>query len=187
MAKHEAVARELAALAGTEATGAPAGPIQGPLSGITVIDLTRVLAGPFCTMVLADLGARVIKVEQPGTGDDARAFGPFIDGKSAYFASLNRGKESIALDLKAAADKAVFERLLERADVIVENFRPGTMEKLGYGFDTLKQRYPKLIYAAASGFGHSGPYSKRAAYDMVVQAMGGLMGGMPGGFKLPGT
>ena len=148
---------------------------QGPLSGVTVIDLTRVLAGPYCTMVLADLGARVIKVEQPVTGDDSRAFGPFVKGKSAYFFSLNRGKESIALDLKDAEDKAVFERLLERADIIVENFRPGTMEKLGYGFDTLHEKYPRLIYAAASGFGHTGPYSKRAAYDMVVQAMGGIM------------
>lgn len=156
---------------------------KGPLTGITVIDLTRVLAGPYCTMVLADLGARVIKVEQPGTGDDSRAFGPFIKDKSAYFLSLNRGKESIALDLKDADDKAVFEQLLEKADVLVENFRPGTMEKLGYGFDTLHEKYPRLIYAAASGFGHTGPYSKRAAYDMVVQAMGGLMSvtGTPGG------
>ena len=155
---------------------------KGPLTGITVIDLTRVLAGPYCTMVLADLGARVIKVEQPGTGDDSRAFGPFLKGRSAYFLSLNRGKESIALDLKKAEDKAVFEQLLERADVVVENFRPGTMEKLGYGFDTLHEKYPRLIYAAASGFGHTGPYSKRAAYDMVVQAMGGLMSvtGTPG-------
>jgi CoA:oxalate CoA-transferase len=152
----------------------PAG-VRGPLAGVTVVDLTRVLAGPYCTMVLSDLGARVIKIEQPGTGDDARAFGPFIEGTSAYFASLNRGKESIALDLKAPADKVVFEKLLERADVVIENFRPGTMEKLGYGFEDLKARYPKLIYAAASGFGHTGPYSKRAAYDMVVQAMGGLM------------
>jgi CoA:oxalate CoA-transferase len=150
-------------------------PPRGPLNGITVIDLTRVLAGPYCTMVLADLGARVIKVEQPGTGDDSRAFGPFIDGTSAYFSSLNRGKESIALDLKSPADKAVFEKLLEHADVLVENFRPGTMEKLGYGYETLKARHPRLVYAAASGFGHTGPYSKRAAYDMVVQAMGGLM------------
>jgi CoA:oxalate CoA-transferase len=147
----------------------------GPLSGVTVIDLTRVLAGPYCTMVLADLGARVIKVEQPGTGDDSRAYGPFMNGQSAYFGSLNRGKQSIALNLKEAEDKSVFEMLLERADVLVENFRPGTMEKLGYGWETLHARYPKLIYAAASGFGHSGPYSKRAAYDMVVQAMGGIM------------
>ena len=159
-----------------------AAPNAGPLSGITVIDLTRVLAGPYCTMVLADLGARVIKVEQPGTGDDSRAYGPFLKGTSAYFLSLNRGKESIALDLKNTADRAIFDQLLAHADVLVENFRPGTMEKLGYGWDTLHQSYPRLIYAAASGFGHTGPYSKRAAYDMVVQAMGGIMSitGHPG-------
>ncbi|MCA3265195.1 MAG: CoA transferase [Azospirillum sp.] len=156
---------------------------QGPLSGITVVDLTRVLAGPYCTMVLLDLGARVIKVEPPKVGDDARAFGPFLKGKSAYFMSLNRGKESIALDLKNAEDKTIFHDLLARADVLVENYRPGTMEKLGLGWDALHAKYPKLIYAAASGFGHSGPYSKRAAYDMVVQGMGGLMSvtGHPGG------
>ncbi|MBC8268217.1 MAG: CoA transferase [Rhodospirillaceae bacterium] len=153
--------------------------IQGPLSGITVIDLTRVLAGPYCTMVLADLGARVIKVEIPAGGDDARHFGPFVgseeDQKSAYFMSLNRGKESIALNLKDDADKLIFEQLLSRADILVENFRPGTMEKLGYGWDDLHEKYPRLIYAAASGFGHSGPYSKRPAYDLVVQGMGGVM------------
>lgn len=155
--------------------------MAGPLAGITVVDLTRVLAGPYCTMVLCDLGARVIKVEAPG-GDDARQFGPFVDGESAYFASLNRGKESIALDLKAEADRAVFEKLLAKADVVVENFRPGAMERLGYGWDSLHARFPKLIYAAASGFGHSGPYSQRPAYDLVVQAMGGIMSltGEPG-------
>jgi len=154
----------------------------GPLSGITVVDLTRVLAGPYCTMVMADLGARVIKVEQPGSGDDSRAFGPFLKGVSAYFLSLNRGKESIALDLKTPPDRAIFESLLAQADVLVENYRPGTMEKLGYGWETLHPRYPRLIYAAASGFGHTGPYAKRAAYDMVVQAMGGIMSitGHPG-------
>lgn len=157
--------------------------MQGPLNGLLVIDLTRVLAGPYCTMVLADLGARVIKVEVPEVGDDARHFGPFIEGKSTYFMSLNRGKESIALDLKADADRKTFEALLAKADVVVENFRPGTMEKLGYGWDALHPKYPRLIYAAASGFGHTGPYSKRAAYDMVVQAMGGIMSvtGHPGG------
>jgi len=155
---------------------------KGPLSGITVIDLSRILAGPYCTLMLAELGARVIKVEPPNTGDDSRQFGPFVDGKSAYFMSINRGKESISLNLKDAADRAVFEKLLETGDVIVENFRPGTMEKLGYGWETLHARYPKLIYAAASGFGHSGPESKRAAYDMVVQGMGGIMSitGHPG-------
>ncbi|MGE0734975.1 MAG: CaiB/BaiF CoA transferase family protein [Alphaproteobacteria bacterium] len=155
----------------------------GPLSGITVIDLTRVLAGPYCTMVLSDLGARVIKVEPPKVGDDARGFGPFMKGKSAYFMSLNRGKESIALDLKAPADRAIFDQLLARADVLVENYRAGTLEKLGYGWDALHARHPRLIYAAASGFGQTGPYAKRPAYDMVVQGMGGIMSitGAPGG------
>lgn len=156
--------------------------VPGPLSGITVLDLTRVLAGPFCTLVLADLGARVIKVEAPG-GDDARHIGPFVGGKSAYFMSLNRGKESIVLDLKDTADRRVFEKLLTRADVLVENFRPGTMEKFGYGYDELNRRYPRLIYAAASGFGHTGPHANRPAYDMIAQALGGIMSltGQPGG------
>ena len=157
--------------------------VSGPLAGILVVDLTRVLAGPYCTMVLSDLGARVVKVEQPGKGDDSRVYGPFIAGQSGYFAAMNRGKESIALDLKAPADRAILERLLEKADVLVENFRPGTMERLGLGWDDLHRRYPRLIYAAASGFGHTGPYSARPAYDMVAQAMGGVMSitGHPGG------
>jgi CoA:oxalate CoA-transferase len=154
----------------------------GPLSGITVVDLSRILAGPYCTFLMAELGARVIKVEPPGKGDDAREYGPFKNGVSTYFSSINRGKESIALDLKAEGDRRIFERLLERADVIVENFRPGTMEKLGYGWESLHARYPKLIYAAASGFGHTGPSSKEPAYDMVVQGLGGIMSitGHPG-------
>ena len=158
-------------------------PQRGPLSGITVVDLSRILAGPYCTMLMAELGARVIKVEPPKTGDDARAYGPFVKSHSAYFASINRGKESIALDLKADGDRRVFEKLLEKADVLVENFRPGTMEKFGYGWETLHARYPQLIYAAASGFGHTGPNSKDPAYDMVVQGMGGIMSvtGFPGG------
>ncbi len=157
--------------------------IAGPLNDITVIDLTRVLAGPYCTMVLADMGARVIKVEVPEKGDDARAFGPFIEGKSAYFMSINRGKESLALNLKDEADRATFEALLEDADVLVENYRGGTMERLGYGWESLHPRYPKLIYAACSGFGHTGPYAERPAYDMVVQGLGGVMSltGHPGG------
>ncbi|HUC66831.1 MAG TPA: CaiB/BaiF CoA-transferase family protein [Stellaceae bacterium] len=155
---------------------------QGPLSGITVIDLSRILAGPYCTFLMTELGARVIKVEPPGKGDDAREYGPFVKGKSTYFASINRGKESIALDLKAAGDKRIFEALLAKADVVVENFRPGTMEKLGYGWESLHPRYPRLIYAAASGFGHTGPYSRHPAYDMVVQGLGGIMSitGHPG-------
>jgi CoA:oxalate CoA-transferase len=148
---------------------------RGPLSGITVVDLSRILAGPYCTLLMAELGARVIKVEPPGKGDDARHYGPFLAGKSSYFQSVNRGKESIALDLKEDGDRRVFAKLLERADVLVENFRPGTMEKLGYGWDSLQARYPRLIYAAASGFGHTGPNSREPAYDMVVQGLGGIM------------
>jgi len=155
----------------------------GPLSGITIVDLTRVLAGPYCTMVLADLGARVIKIEAPDGGDDSRGYGPFVNDKSAYFMAMNRGKESIALDLKTDADRKVFERLLEQADVLVENFRPGAMERLGYGWEALHAHHPRLIYAAASGFGHTGPYAPKPAYDMVVQGMGGIMSitGHPGG------
>src|SRR5882757_3955485 len=148
---------------------------KGPLSGIVVVDLSRILAGPYCTLLMAEMGARVIKVEPPKGGDDARAYGPFIKGKSTYFASVNRGKESIALDLKSAADKAIFEKLLAKADVLVENFRPGTMEKLGFGWETLHAKFPQLIYASASGFGHTGPNSKDPAYDMVMQGMGGIM------------
>ena len=147
----------------------------GPLSGITVVDVSRILAGPYATLMMAELGARVIKVEAPETGDDARHYGPLVNGKSAYFQSVNRGKESIALNLKQDADRAIFEQLLESADAVVENFRPGTMEKLGYGWEDLHAKYPKLIYTSASGFGHSGPDMKRPAYDMVVQGMGGIM------------
>ena len=155
---------------------------NGPLHGITVLDLSRILAGPYCTFLMAELGARIIKVEAPPKGDDAREYGPFRGGKSTYFSSINRGKQSIALDLKNAGDKRIFEALLAKADVLVENFRPGTMEKLGYGWADLHLRYPKLIYAAASGFGHSGPWSARPAYDMVVQGLGGMMSvtGNPG-------
>ena len=155
---------------------------SGPLTGITIVDLSRILAGPYCTLLLAELGARVIKVEPPRQGDDARHYGPFKNGKSTYFASVNRGKESIALDLKSPQGRDIFERLLDKADALVENFRPGTMEKLGYGWDSLHPRYPRLIYAAASGFGHSGPYSHYPAYDMVVQGLGGIMSitGHPG-------
>ncbi|MBP9941146.1 MAG: CoA transferase [Comamonas sp.] len=150
-------------------------PAALPLAGITVVDLTRVLAGPACTQMLADLGARVIKVEQPGCGDDARAIGPFVEGVSAYFMSMNRNKESIALDLKDAQDRAIFERLLDGADILAENFRPGTLEKLGYSWEALRARYPRLIFASISGFGQTGPYHRQPAYDMVVQAMSGMM------------
>lgn len=146
-----------------------------PLDDLVVLDLTHVLAGPFCSTQLADLGARVIKVERPGTGDDTRAFPPFVDDESAYFAALNHSKQSIALDLKADADRAIFDALLARADVVLENFRPGVMEKLGYGWEALHERHPRLIYGAVSGFGHSGPEAGKPAYDMVVQARGGVM------------
>ena len=148
---------------------------MAPLSGITIIDLTHVLAGPYCSMTLADLGARVIKLERPGSGDDTRSFPPFIAGESAYFAALNAGKASISLDLKADDDRAIFERLLARADVVLENYRPGVMERLGYGYDNLHAKHPRLIYGAVSGFGHTGPDAAKPAYDMVVQARGGVM------------
>src|ERR1043165_6703340 len=158
-------------------------PQAGPLSGITIVDLSRILAGPYCTLLLAELGARVIKVEVPKTGDDARQYGPFKGGKSTYFASVNRGKESIALALKAPGDRDIFERLLDKADALVENFRPGTMEKLGYGWEALHPRYPRLVYAAASRFGPNRPYSHYPSYDMVVQGLGGIMSitGVPDG------
>jgi CoA:oxalate CoA-transferase len=145
------------------------------LSGLKVLDMTRVLAGPYCTMVLADLGADVIKIEAPVKGDDSRQFGPYVNGESAYFMSINRNKRSMTLDLKSPSGKALFLELIQKFDVVVENFRPGTMEKLGLGYDVLKEIHPSLIYAASSGFGHTGPYSTRPAYDGVVQAMGGIM------------
>jgi len=147
----------------------------GPLSGLLVLDLTRVLVGPYCTMVLSDLGARVIKVEAPEVGDDSRSFGPFINDQSAYFMSLNRGKESIALNLKNENDKVIFEKILSKADILVENFKPGTLERWGFGYKDISKKYPKLIYASASGFGQTGPFKSLPAYDMVVQGMGGLM------------
>jgi CoA:oxalate CoA-transferase len=160
----------------------------GPFSGLLVLDLTRVLAGPYAALLTAELGARVIKIEPPNTGDDSRTIGPFLKSeggkiKSGYFISINRGKESIALDLKSAADRRIFEALLSRADVLIENYRGGTMERLGYGWESLEEKYPRLIYASVSGFGHTGPYAARPAYDMVVQAMGGIMSltGHPGG------
>lgn len=146
-----------------------------PLENIKVLDLTRVLAGPFCTMILSDLGAEIIKVEVPETGDDSRSFGPFKNGKSLYFVSINRDKKSISLNLKSEKGKEILKQLVQKVDIIIENYRPGTMEKLGLGWDVLKEINPKLIYAASSGFGHSGPYSKKPAYDILAQAMGGVM------------
>ena len=150
-------------------------PDRAPLSGLVILDLTHVLAGPFCSSILRDLGARVIKVERPGIGDDTRAFPPFVDGESAYFAGLNHGKDSIALDLKDGADRVVFEQLLSRSDVLLENYRPGVMDRLGYGWEALHMRFPRLIYGAVSGYGQTGPDRLKPAYDMVVQARGGTM------------
>ena len=149
--------------------------MDGPLKNLIVVDLTRVLAGPYCTMILSDLGARVIKVEAPENGDDSRKFGPFVRDYSAYFMSLNRGKESIALNLKNEDDKKIFDKILSKADILVENFKPGTLKKWGYGWEEVNKKYPKLIYASASGFGQTGPLKELPAYDMVVQGMGGLM------------
>ncbi len=152
-----------------------------PLSGITVLDLTRVLAGPYCTMVLRDLGAEVIKVEPP-QGDEARGFGPFLAsgdgggrGESAYFTSLNCGKRSVVLDLKEEPGSSALAGLIRRADVLVENFRPGTLAKLGFPADRLLALNPRLVYAAISGFGATGPAAQRPAYDMIIQALSGLM------------
>ena len=139
-------------------------PKKGPLDGITVLDFSRVLAGPYCTMVLADLGARVIKIERIATGDDTRAFGPFVDQESAYFMCFNRGKESIALDIKSSRDRDLLERMLSQADVLVENFRPGVMDRLGYGAERLARTHPHLVYASISGFGHTGPFSDCLLY-----------------------
>jgi CoA:oxalate CoA-transferase len=142
---------------------------------LVVVDFSRVLAGPFATMLMADLGARVIKIERPVRGDDSRTYGPFIGADSLYFARVNRGKESIALDLRSEADRRVLDGMLAKADVLVENFRPGVMDRLGLGYETLAERYPGLIYASISGFGQTGPWRLRPAYDAVVQGTSGLL------------
>jgi crotonobetainyl-CoA:carnitine CoA-transferase CaiB-like acyl-CoA transferase len=161
-----------------------------PLDGITVLDLTRVLSGPYCTMLLADMGARVIKIEQPGKGDDTRAWGPpFLHpiaqgprdgdpaypGESAYFLSINRNKESVTLDFKKPDGRAILDRLIANSDVLVENFRPGTLGKMGLDFNTLQEAHPRLVYCSVSGFGQTGPRSHQPGYDAVMQGEGGLM------------
>ena len=156
---------------------------KGLLEGIVVLDLTRVLAGPYCGTLIADMGANVIKVENPIGGDDSRSMGPFINGNSVYYANFNRSKLGCTLNLKTSEGKEIFKELVKKADIIIENYRPGTMEKLGLGYDELKKENPAIIYGAVSGFGHTGPLSKRAGYDIIGQAMGGLMSttGWPGG------
>ncbi len=164
--------------------------MSGPLAGIRVLDLTRILSGPFCTMTLADLGADVIKVEQPVTGDPARGNGPFLnppgqetgETHSTYFMSINRGKRSIAIDLTKPKGRELLLRMAEHADVLIENFRPGTMKKFGLSYEVLKERNPRLIAASISGFGQDGPYASRPALDVIVQGMGGMLSitGEPG-------
>jgi crotonobetainyl-CoA:carnitine CoA-transferase CaiB-like acyl-CoA transferase len=147
-----------------------------PLEGLRVVDLTRVLSGPYCTMHLGDMGAEVIKVEQPGKGDDTRAFAPPYQGdEAAYFLSVNRNKKSITLDMKSAAGKEVLWRLIEKSDILVENFRPGAMDRLGFSYDAVKRRRPGMVYASISGFGASGPQKDRPGYDVIIQGEAGIM------------
>jgi len=146
-----------------------------PLHGIRVIDLTRVLAGPFCSMSLGDMGAEVIKVEEPDKGDDTRGWPPFANGESTYFMSVNRNKKSLTLNMKAPEGQAILRGLMAKADVVIENFRPGTMERLGFGYDALRKLNPRLVYCSISGFGESGPESSRPGYDLIVQGESGVM------------
>lgn len=148
---------------------------NAPLSGVRVLDLTRVLAGPFCSMILGDMGAEVIKVEEPGKGDDTRSWPPFVGGESTYFMSVNRSKKSLTLNLKAPEGRDILRKLVRKSDVVLENFRTGTMERLGLGYATLARVNPRLVYCAVSGFGESGPEAARAGYDLVVQAESGVM------------
>jgi crotonobetainyl-CoA:carnitine CoA-transferase CaiB-like acyl-CoA transferase len=149
--------------------------MAGPLSGTRVVDLTRALAGPYCTLLLGDLGADVIKIELPGSGDETRQWGPpFLAGESSYFMSVNRNKRSVTLDLKSAAGREALKRLTESADVLVENFRPGTMERLGLAYTDAKALNPSLVYCSISGFGQDGPRAKQPAYDGILQGMGGV-------------
>lgn len=150
---------------------------MGSLDDLLVVDLTRALAGPFCTVMLSDLGARVVKIETPEGGDDTRGWGPpFVGTESAYFLSVNRNKESLTLDLKDPRGLAICKQLLRKADVLVENFRPGAMDRLGLGYATVRDEFPTLIYASISGFGQDGPFRERVAYDLILQGLGGLMG-----------
>lgn len=156
--------------------------MNGALRGVVVLDLSRILSGPYCTMILGDMGAEIIKVEIPGVGDDSRSFPPFVESESAYFKNMNRNKKGITLNLKGEG-KEIFLDLVKKADILIENFRPGTLDKLGLGWEELKQVNPKLVYGCVSGFGHTGPYRLRAGYDIIGQAMSGLMSvtGWPGG------
>jgi crotonobetainyl-CoA:carnitine CoA-transferase CaiB-like acyl-CoA transferase len=146
-----------------------------PLDGVRVIDLTRVLAGPYCTMLLGDMGAEVVKIEEPEHGDDTRGWAPFVDGWSTYFAGVNRSKKSLALDVGSPGGAEVLRRLVKESDILVENFRPGSLKRLGFGFDQVHQINPGLIYCSISGYGQNGPRSGLPGYDPVIQAESGLM------------
>lgn len=156
---------------------------KGLLDGVKVLDLTRVLAGPYCGMMLADMGAEVIKIEMPGRGDDARRNAPIVNGESAYYMNLNRNKKGMTLNLKSERGREIFRELVRQSDIVLENYRPGVMEKLGIGYEDLRKVNPAIVYGAVSGFGHYGPYSSRPGYDILGQAMSGLMSttGWPGG------
>ncbi len=146
------------------------------LEGVRVVDLTRILAGPYATMMLGDMGAEVIKIERPGVGDDTRLWGPpFVKGESTYFMSINRNKKSVTLNLKHPDGKSVLAELIEKSDVVAENFRPGTAEKLGFGYEDVRRINPRAVYVSVSGFGHTGPLRDRAGYDVVLQGEGGVM------------
>ncbi len=149
--------------------------VRPPLAGIRVLDLTRVLAGPFCSMALGDMGAEVIKIEEPGKGDDTRGWPPFAGGEATYFLSVNRNKKSLTLNMKAPEGQEILRKLVARSDVVLENFRPGTMERLGFGYDGLRRLSPRLIYCSISGFGESGPEASRPGYDLIVQGESGIM------------
>lgn len=155
---------------------------KGLLDGVKVLDMTRVLAGPYCGMMLADMGADVIKIELPGKGDDSRSNFPIINGESAYYMNLNRNKKGMTLNLKSDEGKDIFKKLVAQSDIVLENYRPGVMERLGLGYEDLKKINPAIVYGCVSGFGHYGPYSQRAGYDIIGQAMSGLMSttGWPG-------
>lgn len=157
--------------------------LHGALEGVKVLDLTRVLAGPYCGMIFADMGAEVIKLEVPGKGDDSRRYVPQVNGESAYYMNLNRNKKGITLNLKDPKGKEIFLELVKNVDILIENFRPGTMKKLGLDYEELRKVNPALVYGCVSGFGQYGPYSSRPGYDIISQAMGGLMSvtGWPGG------
>lgn len=148
---------------------------MGVLNGIKVLELTQGLSGPFCTMILGDMGAEVIKIEKPGNGDDSRAFGPFVNGESAYFMSVNRNKKSMAIDLRTLEGLGIFEELAKEADVVIENYKPGTMDKLGTNYERIKAINKSIIYCSISGYGQDGPFRERPAYDAVIQAMSGMM------------